>query len=72
MDPSDNNISCNKPEVVFERRQNATSDVHFPIVDSSGNTITKERRLDASIYLSKIEIAESRLSEDEFTSLFKQ
>lgn len=69
--PENNNISL-KPVMDFDRRNLSTEVACFPLIDSNGEAVAKERRLDASIYLNKIEIQESQLPEEEFSILFKQ
>lgn len=61
-----------KHVVNFDRRNTLADEQCFPLVDTNGDAIKNERRLDASIYLDKIEIKEEQLHEDEFTKLFKQ
>ena len=70
MNASDKMISSSNTPAEFDRRNHAANEILFPLIDSNGETIEKERRLDASIYLGKIKAVESQLSEEEFALLF--
>ena len=71
MSSKNNNISC-KPAIDIDRRNSSEIEVRFPLVDSNNITVEQDRRLAISIYLSRIEVKESQLAEDEFEILFKQ
>jgi hypothetical protein len=72
MNSSNSSNDSSEPTVDFDRRTLSVEAPCFPLIDSNGETVEKERRLDASTHLSKIDIRESLLTEDEFVKLFKQ
>ena len=72
MDSSNKTKPFNNHSVDFDRRKASSQMVRFPLIDSDGMEISKNRRLDASIYLCKMELRELRLQENEFEQLFKK
>ena len=62
--------SSKAQSVVFEKRQTQTKSVKYPLIDSDGNKINTNRRLNESDYLDRIEIEELELQETEFKQLF--
>lgn len=69
---SDQQGNSNTVSAVFEKRKEPAETVSYPLVDSDGNKVEIDRRIDASVYLESIEIEDVYLHDKEFKQLFSK